>query len=182
LLDSSAIELGAIQLQISCINAQDVWENVLVNLNETARKKQQTIVQRIEADCMVFADAIRLYQIFENLCSNAIKYSPIGAQILVVLETRGSNLRFLVEDEGQGIAESDKAKLFGLFQKLSATPTAGESSHGVGLAIVKQIVDAHGGTIRVEVASKGKGTVFIVELPLQSERAISQNHLSEVQL
>ena len=76
-----------------------------------------------------------------------------------------------MKDHGPGFSNEDKEKMFGMFQKLSAEPTAGESSHGVGLAIVKQIVDAHGGSVSVE-STLGAGSTFIVELPLQSEQPI----------
>lgn len=177
-LDSSAIELGAMSLTKMVVHVQDLWENVLLNIQEQARKKHQSILPQIENGCTVVADYDRLYQVFENLLSNAIKYSPEGSQILVSLMKKGSLFCFIVEDQGPGILEQDKAKLFGMFQRLSASPTAGETSHGVGLAIVKHIVDAHGGTIRVEPASNGYSARFIVEIPLSVQEVLSTPTIS----
>jgi signal transduction histidine kinase len=176
LLDSAAIELGALTLRKSLVNASSVWASVYENLEPLALAKGQTITQAIEPHCVLSADPNSLHQVFENLLSNAIKYSPQGASIHVSLAHCDTSFqhkkqriqRFSVKDQGPGVSDEDKEKMFGMFQKLSAEPTAGESSHGVGLAIVKQIVDAHGGSISVE-STLGTGSTFIVELPLQSE-------------
>jgi signal transduction histidine kinase len=75
-------------------------------------------------------------------------------------------VQFSVSDEGQGLSDADKTKLFGQFQRLSARPTSGESSTGLGLSIVKNIVELHGGKVWAESAGKGKGATFFVELPV----------------
>jgi two-component system sensor histidine kinase/response regulator len=106
--------------------------------------------------------------VIDNLLSNAVKYSPPGALIGALVEidaTRGC-CRFMVRDQGPGIAEHERDRLFKDFSRLSAQPTAGEKSTGLGLAICRRIVEAHRGTIGVQNLASG-GCEFRVTLPLQ---------------
>jgi signal transduction histidine kinase len=169
LLDSTAIESGKIDLQTTLINASDLVAAVVRQMMPGATMKQQVLTLESEAECCVQADERRLRQVFENLLSNAIKYSRFGKNIHVRLtcmsSTHGASIvRFSVEDEGPGLTDEDKRNVFGHFQKLSAKPTAGEFSSGVGLAIVKHITELHGGRVWVE-SELGKGATFTVELP-----------------
>ncbi len=180
LLDSASLELGAVQLRKIPFQADSLWNAVHQELMPILSEKNQVVLPSIEHNIIVIADADRIYQVFHNLLSNASKYSPEGAQILVSLSRFGANLRFAIQDEGPGFTEDDKTKLFGMFQRLSAQPTGSESSHGVGLAVVRLIVEAHGGTIRLEDVSASpsaspsasqqiapkRGATFIVELPI----------------
>ncbi|NTW50403.1 MAG: ATP-binding protein, partial [Chlorobiales bacterium] len=79
-------------------------------------------------------------------------------------------VRFEVKDEGQGLTKEDQEKLFGKFQRLSARPTGGESSTGLGLSIARQLVELQGGKILAESAGKDKGSLFIVELPAYQKK------------
>ena len=92
----------------------------------------------------------------DNLLSNAIKYSPIGGHIEVMVARKDGHTVIRVRDEGAGLSPEDMGRLFGRFQRLSAKPTAGESSTGLGLSIVKRIVELHGGSVPAE--SPGPGT------------------------
>jgi signal transduction histidine kinase len=103
-------------------------------------------------------------EIFDNLVSNAVKYSPQGRNIYVRVARQAENVLIAVQDEGPGLSEDDKAKLFGKFTRLSARPTAGEHSTGLGLSIVKRMVEAMNGKVWCE-SELGKGATFIVELP-----------------
>nr|WP_282036285.1 ATP-binding protein [Saccharicrinis aurantiacus] len=99
-----------------------------------------------------------------NLISNAIKFSEKGKHIhLTVLES-GDFVSFKIKDEGPGITEEDQKLMFKLFQKLSARPTNGESSNGLGLSIIKKLTDKLHGQIKVNTKI-GEGTEFIIELP-----------------
>jgi signal transduction histidine kinase len=104
-------------------------------------------------------------QALDNIISNAVKYSLHNIVITVRVKQTATAARVEVQDQGPGISEDDKQKMFGFFQRLSARPTGGEGSNGVGLAIVKKIIDIHGGKIWCE-SELGKGATFIVELPL----------------
>jgi signal transduction histidine kinase len=101
----------------------------------------------------------------DNLVSNAIKYSPIGGKIAVVVDHAQNNTIIRITDEGAGLSPEDLGRLFGRFQRLSAKPTAGESSTGLGLSIVKRIIDMHGGQVTAESAGPGRGSTFTVSLP-----------------
>jgi signal transduction histidine kinase len=101
----------------------------------------------------------------DNLISNAIKYSPIGGKIAVVVSHEQSNTVIRIADEGAGLSPEDLGRLFGRFQRLSAKPTAGESSTGLGLSIVKRIIDMHGGKVTADSDGPGRGATFTVVLP-----------------
>jgi signal transduction histidine kinase len=111
-------------------------------------------------------DADRVRDAIDNLVSNAIKYSPIGGEIDVNVGRDGDSIMVQVKDQGAGLSPEDISRLFGRFQRLSAKPTAGESSTGLGLSIAKRIVDLHGGRITVESAGPGQGATFIMTLPV----------------
>ncbi|MDP1881910.1 MAG: ATP-binding protein, partial [Bradyrhizobium sp.] len=110
-------------------------------------------------------DTDRMREAIDNLVSNAIKYSPIGGRITVVVTHEQDNTVIRIADEGAGLSPEDLGRLFGRFQRLSAKPTAGESSTGLGLSIVKRIIDMHGGEVTADSAGPGQGSTFTVVLP-----------------
>jgi signal transduction histidine kinase len=162
----AALDMGKITLKPQEMDFGALVAAVVFLQSTQAEKKQQSIQMHVPTECVIRCDEARLRQVVENLLSNAIKFSPFGTIISVHLTapTQGM-VSFSVEDHGPGLTDDDKTKIFGHFQKLSARPTADEHSSGVGLAIVKQIVELHKGTIRVE-SEVGKGARFIVELPV----------------
>ena len=101
----------------------------------------------------------------DNLVSNAIKYSPIGGKIVVLVTHEDNNTVIRIADEGAGLSPEDLGRLFGRFQRLSAKPTGGESSTGLGLSIVKRIIDMHGGHVTAQSDGPGQGSTFTVTLP-----------------
>ena len=113
----------------------------------------------------VMCDIDRMREALDNLLSNAIKYSPIGGHIEVMVTRENGQTAIRVRDEGAGLSPEDMSRLFGRFQRLSAKPTAGENSTGLGLSIVKRIVELHGGSVRAESAGPGRGTTFHMTLP-----------------
>ena len=165
LLDAAAIDLGQIEMRRNLCVLSPIIAAVCDSFHSQARTKGQSIFFASRSLAQVMGDEERLFQVFENIISNAVKYSPLGKQIWVTIEeTESKTVRVAVRDEGQGLSDEDKQKIFGFFQRLSARPTAGETSNGVGLAIVKKIVELHQGTIQV-ISEVGKGATFIVELP-----------------
>jgi signal transduction histidine kinase/CheY-like chemotaxis protein len=130
-----------------------------------ATNKQQTITVSAPPNFVTMCDADRMREAIDNLISNAIKYSPIGGKIAVVVSREQSNTVIRVADEGAGLSPEDLGRLFGRFQRLSAKPTAGESSTGLGLSIVKRIIDMHGGKVTADSDGPGRGATFTVVLP-----------------
>jgi signal transduction histidine kinase len=130
-----------------------------------ALNKQQTITVSAPPNFVTMCDADRIREAIDNLISNAIKYSPIGGKITVLVTQHNNNTVIRVADEGAGLSPEDLGRLFGRFQRLSAKPTAGESSTGLGLSIVKRIIDMHGGQVTADSAGPGQGSTFTVMLP-----------------
>jgi signal transduction histidine kinase/CheY-like chemotaxis protein len=130
-----------------------------------AVNKQQTITVSAPPNIVTMCDTDRIREAIDNLVSNAIKYSPIGGRISVVVTHEDDNTTIRVTDEGAGLSPEDLGRLFGRFQRLSAKPTAGESSTGLGLSIVKRIIDMHGGEVTANSEGAGKGSTFTIVLP-----------------
>ena len=105
-----------------------------------------------------------MVQVVENLVSNAVKYSPPGKSIFVRVRRTGNAVRCEVQDEGPGLSAEDQQKLFGKFARLTAKPTGGEQSTGLGLSIVKRLVEAMHGHVWCE-SEPGHGATFLVEFP-----------------
>jgi signal transduction histidine kinase len=128
----------------------------------TTREKGQKLEFKSFVNVTFNTDKLLLWRILDNLISNAIKYSPEGKSINVKAAFERNCFRFIVQDEGLGFSDEDKKKMFGKFQRLSALPTGGEHSTGLGLSIVKMIVDKLNGTISVN-SEVGRGSEFIIE-------------------
>jgi signal transduction histidine kinase len=130
-----------------------------------AERKQQGIALQAPDALPAVGDQDRLRDAIDNLVSNAIKYSPPGGAIEVGLRQEDSRIRVSVRDYGPGLSPEDLSRLFGRFQRLSAKPTGGESSTGLGLSIAKRIVELHGGEIEAASGGPGTGTTFAIMLP-----------------
>src|ERR1700761_7397088 len=130
-----------------------------------AVNKQQSITVSAAPNLAATCDADRMREAIDNLISNAIKYSPIGGKISVQVGQEGNKTAIRVVDQGARLSPEDLGRLFGRFQSLSAKPTAGESSTGLGLSIVKRIIDMHGGEVAANSAGPGQGATFTITLP-----------------
>ncbi|GAB4345298.1 MAG: hypothetical protein OHK0038_25520 [Flammeovirgaceae bacterium] len=159
MLDDENIKLTKTEFDLGLL----VEEVVTLN-KPNAERKEQKINLKINKGILLFADRHKLREAIDNFVSNAIKYSPFGKDIDVCLIDKGNFYRFEVKDRGPGLTEEDKRKVFGKFQRLSASPTADESSSGLGLSIVKRIIELHHGEVGVE-SEEGKGATFFFELP-----------------
>jgi PAS domain S-box-containing protein len=169
LLDVNRIESGLVQLTIQPVNLE-ILDSVVEEYR--ARSAQKGIIIHYESPqrgtTWVLGDTQSVRQILDNLISNAVKYSPQWKPVWVrVLHRKDDDgvrvVRVEVQDEGPGLTEEDKKKLFGKFARLSAQPTGGENSTGLGLSIVKKLVELQHGRVWCE-STLGLGTTFIVEL------------------
>jgi two-component system sensor histidine kinase/response regulator len=165
LLDANRIERGEMKLSLAPTELTAVLSSVVETQRPRAAAKQQTIqLQNETAPVTVFVDPNVLVQVLENLVSNAVKYSPPGKSICVRMKKLPESVRCEVQDEGPGLSAEDQKKLFGKFARLSAKPTGGEHATGLGLSIVKKMVEAMNGRVWCE-SELGKGALFVVQLP-----------------
>ena len=132
-----------------------------------AARKQQSIMIMAPPVYPFLCDD-RMREVVDNLLNNAIKYSPIGGRIELALERQDGNAVIRVKDQGAGLSPEDLSRVFGRFQSLSAKPTGDEISIGLGLSIVKRIVDLHDGSVVAESPGPGLGAIFTVTLPVQA--------------
>ena len=118
-----------------------------------------------ELSVLIYADRERILDVLDNLLSNAMKYSYEGATIVINTSLAEDELIIEFKDEGLGLSEEDMKKLFTKFAKLSAIPTAHEKSYGLGLFIVKMLVESHKGKVWAESEGKNFGSSFFISLP-----------------
>jgi signal transduction histidine kinase len=161
ILDIRAIESREINIEKELFDMGEETGMIIDEFTAHAAKKSLTIHRNLN-QAEVSLDRYYFKQIVENLFSNAIKFSPEGRSIYVSTEQLNGKAMLNIRDEGPGFTEEDKNRMFGKYQKLSAKPTGGESSTGIGLSIVKKYVDAMGGTLSCQSYS-GEGATFKVE-------------------
>lgn len=167
LLLSGTAEAGKVQLLLIKLNLSSLVSNVVSMNLPLAERKDQTLSFIAQDDVVLLGDEGKLSEILDNLINNAIKYSPANTNIEVRVKKLTGKVHIEVKDEGQGLTDDDKNRLYQRFTRLSAQPTGGENSTGLGLSIVRVLVEAHGGSIWAESDGHDKGSTFIVELPLQ---------------
>jgi two-component system sensor histidine kinase/response regulator len=169
-LDANRIERGELKLNMAISDLSPLLQSVLETQSPHATAKGQMIQLELPpTPTLALADVSITLQVFENLVSNAVKYSPPGKKIFVRLKAETGVVRFEVEDQGPGLSKEDQKKLFGKFARLSAKPTGGEHSTGLGLSIVKRLVEAMNGKVWCE-SELGMGAKFIVTIPQPIER------------
>jgi len=166
LLDVATIEAGHLKLDKTPTSVVEIVErSVHLSNIEAAKKSTRIELVTAQGDPMVEVDRNKMRQVVDNLISNAVKYSPKGSIITVQIHSDGAVAGFAIRDNGPGIPENERHKLFRDYGRLSTTPTGGEKSTGLGLAICRKIVEAHSGTIGV-TNLPGRGAEFFVSLPL----------------
>ena len=167
LLDMSRIISGKVRLDVQRVDLPAVVAEAIETVRVSASAKGvrlQTIIDPVNAP--VTGDPNRLQQVFWNLLSNAIKFTPKGGRVQVLLERVDSHVEVSIIDTGEGISPEFLPYIFDRFQQADASTTRRHGGLGLGLAIVKQLVELHGGSVRVKSSGTGKGATFIVSLPL----------------
>lgn len=165
LLEIASIESGSLVMHKSEVDIGQVTEAAVKSHQQASEQKNQQIHCTVEKTCITYGDEMLLRQIANHLISNAVKFSPPFKSIWVSVKRENNSAVFTVRDEGPGLDEDEKSKLFDKFQRLSPRPTAGEISTGLGLAITKDLVELHQGKITV-ISEPGEGSTFIIHLPL----------------
>ncbi|TCT10613.1 response regulator receiver sensor signal transduction histidine kinase [Tepidamorphus gemmatus] len=140
-----------------------------------AARKDQVLEVACAPAMRIEADVDRLREAIDNLVSNAVKYTEPGGNVRIEADTGDGAVTIRVRDTGPGLTGEDMGRLFGRFQRLSAKPTGGESSTGLGLSIAKRIVELHGGRITAESPGPGRGSTFSILLPANGETLQSAN-------
>ena len=166
ILDTNALESQEIALSLEMVDLDILLEEVVTNFKVQAADKDIELHLILPEDPIeIELDRNYAIQVLDNLLSNALKFSPSGTQVEVVLYEDGDVARIEIKDEGPGISRKDQKRLFSRFQTLTARPTAGEASTGLGLSIAKRYVEAMGGRIGCD-SEIGEGSVFFVEFVL----------------
>lgn len=164
LLDHNAIEQGNIKINNSIFSADELCRELVNNFKDEAAKKEISIVlDEGSGNSTIHCDKEILYEILQNLISNAVKFSPAQSRIFIKTFTDNGCLIIEIKDEGPGFTDSDKEKIFTKFTRLSAKPTGNEHSTGLGLSIVKRLCEILGAEVSLE-SSQGNGAKFTIKL------------------
>ncbi len=167
LLDVNAIESGKVNIALEIVDIFPIMQILVKEYSERAKNKNIKIhFEFSENNYPAFVDKHTTQQVLDNLISNAVKYSPHEKSIYTRIVKHNGTIRCEIKDEGQGLSVEDQQKLFGKFTRLTTKPTGGEHSTGLGLFIVKKLVDAMHGKVWCE-SELGKGALFVVEFPKQ---------------
>ncbi|HEY8077665.1 MAG TPA: ATP-binding protein, partial [Labilithrix sp.] len=174
LLDVSRIISGKLRLDVGSVDLPSVVENAIEVVRPAAEAKGLAIRQTIDPNAgPILGDAQRLQQVLWNLLTNAVKFTAKGGSIHVAVRKRDSHVEIIVADDGQGIAPDFVTMMFERFRQADATPARKHGGLGLGLAIVRSLVELHGGTVKAESAGLGDGATFTVCLPISPLRSRS---------
>jgi PAS domain S-box-containing protein len=172
LLEVSRISSGKVTLRRERIVVQDSVRRAVEGQQQLAAEKRQTLDVRLpDARVYVNGDATRLTQVFANIVNNAVKYTPDGGRIEVTLSTADDRVSVTVADNGPGIDPALLPHLFDLYRQGADVERHGNAGLGLGLTIVKRLVELQGGRVAVRSAGRGAGTAFTVTLPLADSAA-----------
>lgn len=169
ILDGSRIITGKLRLEVRPLDMRQVALMAIDAIRPAASAKNIAISVTLEPDAVgISGDADRLQQVLWNLANNAIKFTPKGGQVSIKLERVDSSISLSVEDTGQGIEPEFLPFIFERFRQADGSTTRRYGGLGLGLALARHLVEAHGGTIRAESAGRGLGAKFTALLPVQA--------------
>jgi len=172
LLDISRIDQGKIELRRERIALQNVLEFAIEASQPQIDRNRHTLATDIlDGPTWLDADPTRIAQIVSNLLNNAAKYTPPGGRIRLAARSAGDVVEIEVTDNGIGIPDEMKSKIFELFAQVKTPTTRAQEGLGIGLALVKQLVELHGGAISLESSGPNLGSTFKVRLPLLGEES-----------
>jgi signal transduction histidine kinase len=176
LLDISRITTGKLQLNVRPLRLDSVITNTIDAMRPTAQAKQILLNANLDTNGgHISGDPDRLQQIIWNLLSNAIKFTPAGGRVEINLERVGTHIQITVADTGQGINAEFLPHVFERFRQADSSTTRKFGGLGLGLSIVRHLVELHGGTVQVDSPGEGQGATFTVRFPLLTEYEESSN-------
>jgi PAS domain S-box-containing protein len=176
LLDVSRIMAGKMRLDVRPVMLAPIVERALEVVRPSADAKGLRLHVVLDSEAgAVLGDDGRLQQVVWNLLANAVKFTPKGGRVQVSLARVDSHLEVAVADTGEGMDAEFLPHVFDRFRQADASMTRNQGGLGLGLAIVRHIVEAHGGRVRAESAGRGRGSTFVVELPLMVRRASDEH-------
>lgn len=164
LLDVSKLESGAVSIKRDKLNISNLIRSVTASFKPGLEKKSIELSLNIPEEKTIWGDSDRLEQVFNNILSNAIKFTPKRGRIEFILEDVGDKIRVTVSDNGPGISKENLPKVFDKFSSLCLDDSGVAKGTGIGLSIAKDIIEMHKGFISVE-SEPAKGSKFLVELP-----------------
>ncbi|MHA1149047.1 MAG: PAS domain S-box protein [Promethearchaeota archaeon] len=170
LLDVMKIDEDKLKLLISIADIRDIIRDCIHELSYLIKEKRHEVIVDLHGDIRIPVDKERVFQVFSNLISNALKFTPKNGKIMISADQQNDHYRFIIEDNGIGLEEEDLKKLFNKFEMAKHSPEDyfdKDKGTGLGLYIAKGIIEAHGGTIKAESHGKNKGTKFIFTLPIK---------------
>lgn len=183
LLDMSRVSKGKIDLRRNKVTVQSAIISALEAANSHISERQQQLrVNMPEREIWVEADTTRLSQIVGNLLNNATKYTPEGGHIELTVQDSGDQAAIIVTDDGVGIPEDMRLKIFDLFTQVNSSQEQTHGGLGIGLALVKHLVELHQGTIEVVSAGLNQGSTFTVYMPLVEAPQPSEVSLDHPQI
>jgi signal transduction histidine kinase len=169
LLDVSRITNGRLHLQLERIDLRDVVSNAIETLESDIKQRNHRLTTALpDAPVWLQADPGRLEQVFVNLLANASKYTDTGGELAVWMHVRHGQAIVRVRDSGIGIAPEALPHLFELFRQADEAAPRSQSGLGIGLALVRNLVEAHGGSVTGASAGLGQGSEFSVRLPRET--------------
>jgi PAS domain S-box-containing protein len=182
LLDVSRIITGAMRLEMRPVDLRTVVDAALETVRPTAGAKDLDVEAVLDPDAVTVMGAPdRLQQVVWNLLVNAVKFTPKGGRIHVRLRRAGSHVELAVSDTGEGITSDVLPHVFERFRQGDSSTTRAHGGLGIGLALVRHLVDLHGGTVRAESPGPGQGATFTVRLPL-ALRSVEATAASDVRV
>lgn len=167
LLEASRISCGKIELKCQAVNLESIIRQAIESTQSMIdREGQRLIVEIEEAPVIVHGDSTRLIQVFGNILNNASKYSKTGGKISVRLSKDSRFATVRIKDDGVGIPSSELSSVFDIFTQVIDTKDRSQGGLGIGLSLVKGLVELHGGTVSAHSDGSGRGSEFVVSLPL----------------
>ena len=167
LLDISRIVTGQMRLDLHTVNLAESIETALDNLRPAINARQIELVKTIESEAVfIMGDVNRLQQVLWNLLSNSVKFTPLKGRIEVLLREVDDFAEIIIRDSGHGIPQDFLPFVFERFRQADGSSKRKHGGLGLGLSIVKNLVEMHGGTITAESAGEGSGATFTIMLPL----------------